>query len=201
MSEGVRHKEFKEQGLRIGGRLRALRRRHALSQGQLAEKLEVSTSYLNLIENNRRPLPAQLLIKLATLFDIDVRAFAGDEDAKLTHELMEVFADPIFEEQGLSSVDVREIVGASPQAARAVLALYEAYESARTAADDLSSRLSEEGEGGKHQSHLPSEEVSDFIQRHNNHFPALEAGAEDLSSRARLAPDTRGALRRAGKVA
>src|SRR5262245_9585005 len=136
----LKETQKKERDLRFGGRLRALRRRHNLSQSQAAERLGISTSYLNLIENNRPPLPSQLLITLAQLFDFDVRAFAADEDARLTHELMEAFADPIFEEHGLTSTDVREMIGASPQGARAVLALYEAYESARTAADDLSSR-------------------------------------------------------------
>src|SRR5581483_6960812 len=116
------------ESARFGGRLRALRRRHSLSQTQLAEKLGISTSYLNLIENNRRPLPAPLLIKLAHVFDVDVRSFATDDDARLVADLIEVFADPIFEEQGIATTDVREIASASPTAARAVLNLYKAYE-------------------------------------------------------------------------
>src|SRR5260370_42124735 len=50
---------------RFGGKIRALRRREGLSQVQLAERLGISASYLNLIESNTRPLPASLLIKLA----------------------------------------------------------------------------------------------------------------------------------------
>jgi len=171
---------------RFGGKLRALRRRHGLSQSQLADKLGISTSYLNLIENNHRPLPAPLLIKLAQLYDVDLQAFAADDDARLVADLMEAFADPLFEEQGLTSTDVREMSGASPAAARAVLSLYKAYQSSRAAADELSTRLSDREELGRSRSHLPSEEVSDFIQRHMNHFPELEAGAEELCARARL---------------
>ena len=45
----------------LGAKLRALRRRENLTQVQLAERLEISPSYLNLIENNRRPLTAPIL--------------------------------------------------------------------------------------------------------------------------------------------
>ena len=55
-------------GPRLGAKVRALRRRESLSQGQMAERLGISPSYLNLIENNHRPLPAALLIKLAQQF-------------------------------------------------------------------------------------------------------------------------------------
>ena len=129
--------------VRFGAKVRALRRREGLSQVQLADKIGISPSYLNLIENNRRPLPANLLIKLAQLFSVDVHSFATDEDARLVSDLTEAFADPFFEEQDLTSVDVREMATASPSAARAVLSLYHAYQAARATADDLSSRLSD----------------------------------------------------------
>ncbi len=180
---------------RFGAKVRALRRREGLSQVQLAERLSVSPSYLNLIENNRRPLPANLLIRLAQLFNVDVHSFATDEDARLVADLTEAFADPLFEEQDLTSVDVREMTVASPSAARAVLTLYRAYQAARASADDLSSRLSDGEELAPHgdeasrpsvAAHLPSEEVTDLIQRCSNHFPELEAAAENLAARAKL---------------
>ncbi len=174
---------------RFGAKVRALRRREALSQVDLAGKLGVSPSYLNLIENNRRPLPANLLIRLAQLFNVDVHSFATDEDARLVSDLTEAFADPFFDEQDLTSVDVREMAAASPSAARAVLSLYRAYQSARSAADDLSSRLSDGEELASPNVHLPSEEVTDLIQRWSNHFPELEAAAEALGAKAKLTPD------------
>ena len=42
----------------LGGKVRALRRRESLTQVQLAERLGISPSYLNLIEHNRRGLSA-----------------------------------------------------------------------------------------------------------------------------------------------
>lgn len=177
-----------EGSARLGAKVRALRRREGESQVDLANRLGVSASYLNLIENNKRPLPAPLLIKLAQLFNVDLQSFASDEDARLSADLLEAFADPLFEDQGLTSVDVREMASASPAAARAVLSLYKAYQSARTTADDLGSQLTE-GDEGVDRSHLPSEEVSDLIQRHNNHFPEIETAAEEIVRRAKLQTD------------
>lgn len=174
---------------RFGAKVRALRRREGLSQVQLADKIGISPSYLNLIENNRRPLPANLLIKLAQLFAVDVHSFATDEDARLVSDLTEAFADPLFEEQDLTSVDVREMATASPSAARAVLSLYRAYQAARATTDDLSSRLSDGEEAATPAMHLPSEEVTDLIQHHSNYFPELEAGAEQIFTKAKLSLD------------
>ncbi len=175
---------------RLGAKVRGLRRREAMSQAELAEKLGVSASYLNLIENNKRPLPAPLLIRLAQLFNVELQSFATDEDARLGADLVEAFADPLFEESGLTTVDVREMISASPSGSRAVLSLYKAYQAARSTADDLGARLTEGEElNGADRSHLPSEEVSDLIQRHDNHFPELEAGAEELARKAKLQID------------
>lgn len=176
------------EGPRLGAKVRVLRRREGLNQAQLAERLGISASYLNLIESNKRPLPASLLIKFAQIFKLDLDAFATDEDARMVADLYEVFADPIFEDADLTSVDVREMASASPTAARAVLTLYRAYQGARSSVESLSSRLTdgEELHGVDPGTHLPSEEVSDFIQAKSNHFPELEAGAEELWRRAKL---------------
>ena len=81
--------------LRLGSKVRALRRRENVSQTELAGKLDISASYLNLIEHNQRPLPAHLLVKLAQVFHIDIGAFADDSSARLADDLREVFGDPI----------------------------------------------------------------------------------------------------------
>jgi predicted transcriptional regulator/transcriptional regulator with XRE-family HTH domain len=174
---------------RFGAKVRALRRREGMSQVQLAEQLGVSPSYLNLIENNRRPLPANLLIKLAQLFSVDVHAFAGEEEARLASDLTEAFADPFFDEDDLTSVDVRELTAASPTAARAILSLYNAYRGARASADDLSSKIASGDGTSQPEVRLPSEEVGDLLQRMMNHFPELEANAEDVGARARGTSD------------
>ncbi|XXY94405.1 short-chain fatty acyl-CoA regulator family protein [Sorangium sp. So ce296] len=173
----------------LGAKVRALRRREHMTQVDLAERLGVSASYLNLIENNRRPLTAPLLIRLAQIFQLDLQNFASEEDVRLTADLHEVFGDPIFESHGLTNADLRELVATSPNVARAVLTLYRTYATTRESLDTLGERLAGDGFVAVDNSRLPSEEVSDLIQRRMNHFPELEEGAEALWREAELDAD------------
>jgi XRE family transcriptional regulator, fatty acid utilization regulator len=163
----------------LGGKLRALRRREGLTQTQLAGRLAISPSYLNLIEHNRRPLPAALLLRLAEVFHLDLKQFSTDSDARAVADLLEVFGDPMFDAHDLGAAEVREMAASSPQVARAVVALYQAYRGAREALDTLTEKLSEGGSTGI-DARLPTVEVSDLIQRNMNYFPELEDGAARL---------------------
>jgi predicted transcriptional regulator len=160
-----------------------------MSQVQLAERLGISPSYLNLIESNRRPLPAALLIRVAQLFGVDLHSFGADDDARLVSDLIEAFSDPLFDAHGLASTDVRELAMNFPHVARAVIALYSSYKAQRETSDELASRLDGDESAGTDRSQLPSEEVSDLIQRNINHFADLEEAAEDLWKKAKLDPE------------
>jgi hypothetical protein len=174
----------------LGSKVRVLRRRHGLTQAALAAKLGVSASYLNLIEHNRRALPSPLLIKLASVFALDLKAFSDEHDARLVGELLEAFGDPLFEDNVITPADVRELSASAPSVGRAVLTLYQAYRSARDSAASLAATLDKDDLPGVDRGRLPSEEVSDFVQQHMNHFPELEAGAERLWRDASLVGDT-----------
>jgi XRE family transcriptional regulator, fatty acid utilization regulator len=151
-------------GAKLGAKVRSMRRRAQLSQVQLAEQLQISPSYLNLIEHNQRPLPAHLLVRLAQLFHVELQAFADDNQVRLADSLQEVFADPLLEEHGVTTNEVREIAE-SPAAARAVIALFDAYKSSVASMRDLASQVYDGGVfHGVDPQHLPSEEASDVIQ-------------------------------------
>jgi hypothetical protein len=169
-----------------------------MTQGRLAELLGISPSYLNLIENNRRALTAPVLIKLAHIFQLDLTAFAATDDARLVSELREVFGDPLFDSHGLTTTDLQELTASSPNVARAVLTLYKSYRSARESLETLAEQLSGgAGLAGIDASRLPTEEVSDLIQRNMNYFPDLEEAAESIWHAAKLDSDDiyRGLLR------
>jgi predicted transcriptional regulator len=156
----------------------------------MARELGISASYLNLIEHDRRPLSATLLIRLAQRFDVDVKQFAAETDAQLMAELMEALGDPLFENIDVVTSELREMTAVAPTASRAVTQLYQAYRHVRDSAEGLAARLSEDlALPGVDRSRLPTEEVSSFIQAHLNHFPELEDAADELRQRARLAPD------------
>jgi predicted transcriptional regulator/transcriptional regulator with XRE-family HTH domain len=171
----------------LGKRISALRAKEGLSQAAMAARLGISASYLNLVEHDRRPLSANLLLALAKRFDVDLRTFAGGEDSQLTADLLEAFGDSLFEAAPVSERDVREFVGGSPEVARAVLRLHHAYDAARGSADMLAEEVVDRQDmAGIDRSGPSSELVSDLIQRHQNHFPELEAEAERLRKDARL---------------
>ncbi|MCU6455381.1 helix-turn-helix domain-containing protein, partial [Sphingomonas sp. A2-49] len=68
-----------ERKLFAGHAVRRLRRQAGLTQAAMAETLAISSSYLNLVERNQRPLSAALLVKLAESYDFDPRALTAGE--------------------------------------------------------------------------------------------------------------------------
>ena len=175
----------------LGAKVRALRRRENITQAQLAKRLNVSASYLNLIENNRRPLTAKLLLKLAQEFKLDLSSFSSGDDARLVSDLTEVFSDPIFKGQPFASGELRELASSTPQLAQAVLKLYRRYRDARESVSMFAEQLSihhvSTGMGaGSMIASNPTEEVNDLLQLRGNYFPEIETAAEALWEEAEL---------------
>lgn len=166
---------------RLGGKLRRLRQDHALTQAQMAQQLEISPSYLNLLEHNQRPVTVPVLLKLAQKFSIDIELFNTDNDNRLLSDLMEAFADPLFDAHGIKAADLKDLVGVSPALGRALLTLYQATRGARTASRPPSDEEDADDEGVLDlPTGMPSEEVSDFIHQRGNYFHSLELAAESL---------------------
>ncbi|NOY26230.1 MAG: DUF2083 domain-containing protein [Oligoflexia bacterium] len=174
----------------LGPKVRSLRRQQGLTQKQMAERLSISASYLNLIEHGKRPLSAPVLIKLAQSFPIDLATF-GEDGAQSQTELTEIFADPLFDDLGLTTADVKELVVAHPTIADAVRTLYQAYRHTREAAQGDRPLPGLDGVEGVDQNSLPTDQVSDFLQRQDNHFPALEDAAKRLRRDAGIQDDNR----------
>ncbi|AWB81357.1 XRE family transcriptional regulator [Corynebacterium yudongzhengii] len=72
-----------------GGRIRTLRRGAELTQTEMARRLDISTSYLNQLENDQRPLTVTVLMNLARSFDVDPTFFSEDADARTVAALHE----------------------------------------------------------------------------------------------------------------
>jgi hypothetical protein len=176
------------KALPLGRRVRSARIRAGMTQTALAERLGISASYLNLIEHERRPLPAALLVQVAQALDLDLRVFDAGADARLASDLAEVFGDPLFEGQDApDAAQAREVAAGQPDLARAVLHLHQAYIAARASARTLAAQvLDRQDVAGVDRAGLSSEQVTDFLQRHANHFPGFEAEAERVWRDGRL---------------
>ena len=163
-----------------------LRRRKGLTQSDAAVALGISPSYLNLIEHDRRQLPANLLLKLAEVLKVDLADFADDSQAQLAADLQEIFGDPLFEEHPVTTNDMRELAENSATA-RAVISLYHAYRGSVESTRALASKLYDGRDFlGVDPAHFPSEEVNDVIQANLNYFPELESAAERILTTAGL---------------
>ena len=107
-----------ERKVFAGQRVRHLRSSLGLTQVAMAKDLGISASYLNLVERNQRPLTTQLVLKLAAIYDLDLRELRGDREAKRAAELTEIFADPTFGKMPAPAV-ITDLVNGYPDIAAA----------------------------------------------------------------------------------
>lgn len=163
-----------ERKLFLGGRLKRLRYDLNLTQTQMAADLGVSPSYLNHLERNQRPVTAQVLLKLAATYDLDLRSFTDKSEPSGEADLVEIFADPLFKDLRLPRREISELAASSPMTAEAVTRLYRAYQERRKR-DALEARPPEDRVEDS-----PSDWVRDRIQSHHNFFPDLDDLGEAL---------------------
>ena len=158
----------------LGARLKRLRRERGLNQNAMAADLGISASYLNHLERNQRPVTAGILLRLAEVFDVDVKAFAaeGGETAG-PEQLGEIFSDPILTGLGVSRIELVELADNAPTVAEGIVRLY-------TALRELQRQPADAAGADLRVLITPETWVRDYIQAQRNHFPELEEGAETL---------------------
>lgn len=161
-----------DRKLFAGHAVRRLRRRIGLTQGVMADMLEISPSYLNLVERNQRPLTATLLLRLAERFDFDPRTLAADEPGGGVDALRRRLGDPLFADIEIDRAEMEEWLAAAPGGAEAFARAYDRIKEGATA---LSSPRD------------PVDLVRREIERWRNHFADLDAAAEALADELRLA--------------
>jgi hypothetical protein len=163
-----------DRKLFLGARLKRMRRDRGLTQTAMAVDLGVSPSYLNHIERNQRPVSAQLLLRLAETYDVDLRKLGRDGRAG-EEELSELLADPLFQGLEVPRHELLHMVDEAPGAAEALLRLYRAFadQRDRTRAAVIDGDLTGAGPS-------PANWVRDHIQARGNHFPELDALGEAL---------------------
>ena len=160
----------------MGAKIRRLRREAGLTQARMAERLSISPSYLNLLENNQRSVTVDLLLRIGQTFEVDLQTFAEDDATRMISALEDAFADPTLDDIDVARQDVIDLVGTSPSAGQAVLTLYKAYKDVRAQHRLLADQKVSDAQGG---GLMPAvEQVRDHLQAIGNHVPELEAAAE-----------------------
>ncbi|GAB1580951.1 XRE family transcriptional regulator [Phyllobacterium phragmitis] len=184
-----------EHKIFAGPRIRRIRNERGLTQTAMAEALGISPSYLNLIERNQRPLTVQLLLKLASVYKLELGALQAESGTTITG-LKEVFSDPLLAGELPGDQELIEIGGAAPNAAAGIVKLYRAYREQLERLSDLSDLLAQEGrETSLSATRLPLDEVRDALERRPNHFPLIEEEAESFTTLLKPGDDLMGALK------
>src|SRR5262245_13636686 len=176
MSNGQREKGTTK--LFVGPRFRRIRRQIGLSQTQMAKELNISPSYVNLIEQNQRPVTAQILLRMAEAYDVDLKDLAADKD-RFFAELNEVFSDPLFRDIQLPKQELMDLAEVCPEVAGAVQRLYRSYVEARRGENTAASRFAVRDDTVTAEGN-PVERVRELIEANRNHFVPLETAAEQL---------------------
>ena len=183
-----------DQKIFAGPRIRRIRNAKGLTQTAMAEGLGISPSYLNLIERNQRPLTVQLLLKLASAYEVDPAELQGEAKGSVA-SLKEVFSDPLLAGELPGDQELVEIAEAAPNVSAAVIKLFRAYREQAERLTDLSELLAKEGRtttvAG---TRLPIDEVHEVFERRPNHFATLEEEAEAFTSALSPGDDLAGAL-------
>lgn len=184
-----------ENKIFAGARVRRIRNGLSLTQTAMAEALGISPSYLNLIERNQRPLTVQLLLKLSSVYKVDLDELQGEATGSVT-QLREVFADPLLSGELPGDQELIEVAEAAPNAAMGVLKLYRAYREQSLRLKDLSALLSDQGHmAALSDARLPMDEVRDIFENRPHYFAAIDEAAEAFHAQLSPGDDLSGALR------
>ena len=134
----------------------------------MAARLGISASYLNLIERNKRPVSARVVVQLVEQFDLDPRRLKADEVIGGLDGLARRLSDERFADLGIDRDEAAEFLAAAPQAAAAF------------------ARLFDRAGSGEERSYDPLVASRREIERWRNHFADLDTAAEELSDELRL---------------
>ncbi|MBB4641102.1 helix-turn-helix domain-containing protein [Rhizorhapis suberifaciens] len=165
-----------------GHTVKRLRRKASMTQVALANALDISPSYLNLIERNQRPLSAALMLRLAERFDFDPRTLTDDVPGGGIDGLRRRLGDPMFADLQIDRTEIEEWLAAAPGGAEAFARLFDRMAEGSAPAD-----VAVEAR--------PIALVRKEIERWRNHFADLDMQAETLADELRLgAGDLYGAI-------
>lgn len=182
----------------MGRRLRELRLERGLQQAEVARRLGVSPAYLSLIEKGKRSVQLPLLFKSLELFEVGMEEFmASLGEPRVEDGIARLLDEPLLRTLNLSRDDLASL-SSEPRVATTITALFNLYKNTRGQLDHLRADLARRERDDAQQSALgfdysPFDEVTDFLEKHGNYFPALESRADAFRDEAALGDRPSGA--------
>jgi XRE family transcriptional regulator, fatty acid utilization regulator len=169
----------------MGPRLRRLRRDLGLTQADMAADLDISAPYVALLERNQRPVTADMLLRLARTYKIDLADLAGDGGADHTARMQSILKDTMFADIDIPPLEITDLAVSYPGMTEAFLRLYTAYREEQLALADrsapaLAGAASQTGLEG-FDANDPVAEVRRFLAARRNNFANLDDAGERLA--------------------
>jgi len=165
--------------LKIGPKIKAFRRQLGIQANKLAEQLDISPSYLNLIEGGKRKIDGDLLLKVCQELKIELSDLTTKSDLNLANNISELLDDELFEDLDILGPEVKDLVNTNPKIARALIKLGDNFKQKDhemiNKVENLSGKIIDNRKAS-----FPGEVISDFLQENKNYFPKLEEFANTI---------------------
>lgn len=153
-----------------------MRRELGLTQQVMAADLGISPSYIALLERNQRPVTADMLLRLARTYRLDVTNLASEDGEDYARRIADVLRDPLFSDIDMPPLEVSDLATSFPGVSEALLRLHGAYMREQQA-------LAERGAGaGTAETQDPVAEAQRFLAAQRNYLDAVDRRAEELAA-------------------
>ena len=165
--------------LKIGPKIKGFRRQLGIQANKLAEKLNISPSYLTLIEGGKRKIDADLLLKICQELKIEVSDLVIKSDINLANNISELLDDKLFDDLDILGPEVKDLANTNPKIGRALIRLGDILKKKDHELVNKIEKLSGKIVDSR-KSSFPGEVISDFLQENKNYFPKLEDFANKI---------------------
>ena len=165
--------------LKIGPKIKVFRRQLGMQANKLAEKLNISPSYLTLIEGGKRKIDADLLLRICQELTIDVSDLTNKSDVNLANNISELLDDKLFEDLDILGPEVKDLANTNPKIGKALIRLGDILKKKDHELINKIEKLSGKIVDSR-KSSFPGEVIADFLQENKNYFPKLEDFANKI---------------------
>ena len=179
ISKFSKDKNIKRLDLKIGPKIKAFRRQLGLQANKFAEQINISPSYLNLIESGKRNIDGDLLIKISKELRVEVSDLTSKAEINLENNISELLDDQLFDDLDILGPEVKDLVNTNPKIAKALIKLGDNFKQKDhemiNKVESLSGKIIDSRKAS-----FPGEVISDFLQEKKNYFPKLEDFANKI---------------------
>ena len=108
---------------KIGPKIKAFRRQIGMQANKLANQLDISPSYLALIEGGKRKIDGDLLIKICDELKINISDLTSKSDVNMINTISELLDDQLFEDLDILGPEVKDLASSNPKIGKALIRL------------------------------------------------------------------------------